>query len=101
MAKSEQKVKNLVAKIRNGNLMLPKIQHWYVWKSTDVGNLFDSLYKRYPSGLILARETDEPIKTHDVALAATAAPTRPLLLFDGRPRFTSLPAMMNGEGIEV
>ena len=54
MAKSEQKVRDLVAKIRNGELMLPEMQRGYVWKSTDVRNLFDSLYRGYPSGVILA-----------------------------------------------
>ena len=101
MAKSEQKVRDLVAKIRNGELMLPEMQRGYVWKSTDVRNLFDSLYRGYPSGVILAWETDEPVETRDFAVGATAAPTRPLLLLDGQQRLTSLAAVMNGEGVQV
>ena len=90
MAKSEQKVRDLVAKIRNGELMLPEMQRGYVWKSTDVRNLFDSLYRGYPSGVILAWETDEPVETRDFAVESTTAPTRPLLLLDGQQRLTSL-----------
>lgn len=101
MAKSEQKVRDLVAKIRNGELMLPEMQRGYVWKSTDVRNLFNSLYRGYPSGVILAWETDEPVETRDFAVESTTAPTRPLLLLDGQQRLTSLAAVMNGEGVRV
>lgn len=101
MTKSEQRVRDLVAKIHNGELMLPEMQRGYVWKSTDVRNLFDSLYRGYPSGVILAWETNEQVKTRNFAVDSISAPTRPLLLLDGQQRLTSLAAIMNGEGVRV
>lgn len=101
MGKSEQKVSDLVAKIRNGELLLPEMQRSYVWKSKDVRNLFDSLYRGYPSGVILAWETDEPVETREFAISTAVSPTRPLLLLDGQQRLTSLASVMNGEGVKV
>nr|WP_244500113.1 DUF262 domain-containing protein [Methyloceanibacter superfactus] len=36
------------------------MQRRYVWRSTRVRDLLDSLYRGYPSGAILLWETDEP-----------------------------------------
>jgi len=54
MAKTDYKVSELVAKIRQGELQLPEMQRRYVWTSTKVRDLLDSLYRGYPSGVILA-----------------------------------------------
>jgi hypothetical protein len=87
---------------KRGELRLPEIQRHYVWKSTRVRDLLDSLYRGYPSGSILMWETDEPIPTRDFAISqdATAFAGRKLLL-DGQQRLTSLTAVVNGEPITV
>jgi uncharacterized protein with ParB-like and HNH nuclease domain len=56
MAKAEATVDKLVAMIERGELQLPEIQRRYVWRSTRVRDLLDSLYRGYPSGAILLWE---------------------------------------------
>jgi hypothetical protein len=87
---------------KRGELRLPEIQRQYVWVATRVRDLFDSLYRGYPSGSILVWETDEPIPTRDFAIAqeSTAFAGRKLLL-DGQQRLTSLTAVLNGESVTV
>jgi len=92
----------LVDMYKRGEMRLPEIQRHYVWRATRVRDLFDSLYRGYPSGSILMWETDEPVPTRDGAIAqdATAFAGRKLLL-DGQQRLTSLTAVLNGEPVQV
>ena len=60
MAKAEASVEELVSMIERGELRLPEMQRQYVWRSTRVRDLLDSLYRGYPSGAILLWETDVP-----------------------------------------
>jgi uncharacterized protein with ParB-like and HNH nuclease domain len=53
MAKAEATVEELVGMIERGELRLPEMQRRYVWRSTRVRDLLDSLYRGYPSGAIL------------------------------------------------
>lgn len=50
MAKAEATVEELVGMIDRGELRLPEMQRRYVWRSTRVRDLLDSLYRGYPSG---------------------------------------------------
>lgn len=92
----------LVDMYKRGELRLPEIQRQYVWRSTRVRDLMDSLYRGYPSGSVLVWETDEPIPTRDFAVAqeTTAFAGRKLLL-DGQQRLTALTAVLNGEQVKV
>lgn len=93
---------SLVDMYKRGELRLPEIQRHYVWQATRVRDLFDSLYRCYPSGSILMWETDEPVPTRDFAISqdSTAFAGRKLLL-DGQQRLTSLAAVINGENVSV
>ena len=51
------------------------MQRRYVWRSTRVRDLLDSLYRGYPSGAILIWETDEPVPEQDFAVASRPIPT--------------------------
>ncbi len=95
-------ISTLVDMYKTGALRLPEIQRHYVWRSTRVRDLLDSLYRGYPSGSILMWETDEPVPTRDGAIAqdTTAFAGRKLLL-DGQQRITSLTAVLNGEQVKV
>ncbi len=87
---------------KRGELRLPEIQRHFVWRSTRVRDLLDSLYRGYPSGSILMWETDEPIPTRDSAVAQdTNAFVGRKLLLDGQQRLTSLTAVINGEHVTV
>jgi hypothetical protein len=91
--------------IERGDLQLPEMQRKYVWTQTKVRDLLDSLYRDYPSGLIL---TWQPPHDADVETRAFAVDTdreddsKPkLLLLDGQQRLTSLSSILRGEPVTV
>lgn len=102
MAKAEASVEELVGMIERGELQLPEMQRRYVWRSTRVRDLLDSLYRGYPSGAILLWETDEDVPMQEFAVGQKTNPyqnTR--LLLDGQQRLTSLSAVIRGEPVSV
>jgi hypothetical protein len=103
MQKTDISVRELVDKVQRGELTLPEMQRRYVWPGTRVRDLLDSLYRGYPSGVILVWETDEEIATRELAVKATKNPTtsQKLLLLDGQQRITSLSAILSGDPVHV
>lgn len=102
MAKAEATVEELVGMIARGELRLPEMQRRYVWRSTRVRDLLDSLYRGYPSGAILLWETDEGVPLQDFAVSQRGNPyTSTRLLLDGQQRLTSLSAVIRGESVLV
>src|ERR1039458_2481718 len=102
MAKAEASVEELVGMIERGELRLPEMQRRYVWRSTRVRDLLDSLYRGYPSGAILLWETDEIVPLQDFAVAQQANPYQSTrLLLDGQQRLTSLSSVIRGEPVSV
>lgn len=102
MAKAEATVEELVGMIERGELRLPEMQRRYVWRSTRVRDLVDSLYRGYPSGAILLWETDEVVPLQEFAIEQQVNPYRSTrLLLDGQQRLTSLSAVIRGERVSV
>lgn len=102
LAKIDTTVGHLVDMIQRGELRLPEMQRRYVWTSTRVRDLLDSLYRGYPSGTILVWETDLERPTRDLAVAQDESPFATFkLLLDGQQRLTSLSAVIRGEPIRV
>lgn len=102
MAKAEASVEELVGMIERGELRLPEMQRQYVWRSTRVRDLMDSLYRGYPSGAILLWETDEDVPLRDFSVSQKANPYQSTrLLLDGQQRLTSLSAVIRGEPVQV
>jgi hypothetical protein len=102
MARVDVTVEELVSKIESGELRLPEMQRRYVWRSTRVRDLLDSLYRGYPSGAILIWETDEPVPEQGFAVGQQANPyAKTQLLLDGQQRLTSLSAVIRGEPVQV
>lgn len=101
MAKVDYKVSVLVEKIARQELQLPEMQRKYVWTATKVRDLLDSLYRGYPSGVILAWEPAGRVETTEFAVATEAGGMKPLLLLDGQQRLTSLSAVLRGEPVKV
>ena len=102
MAKAEASVEELVGMIERGELRLPEMQRRYVWRSTRVRDLLDSLYRGYPSGAILLWETDDVVPLQEFAVEQQGNPypsTR--LLLDGQQRLTSLSAVIRGKTVTV
>lgn len=102
MAKAEASVEELVGMIERGELRLPEMQRRYVWRSTRVRDLLDSLYRGYPSGAILLWETDETVPLQEFAVTQQANPYQSTrLLLDGQQRLTSLAAVIQGKPVSV
>lgn len=102
MARTEASVQELVSMIERGKLRLPEMQRRYVWRSTRVRDLLDSLYRGYPSGAILVWETDEAVPLQDFAVSQEARTSGSAqLLLDGQQRLTSLSAVIRGIPVEV
>lgn len=102
MAKAEATVEELVGMIERGELRLPEMQRRYVWRSTRVRDLLDSLYRGYPSGTILLWQTDEAVPQQEFAVAQQGNPYQSTrLLLDGQQRLTSLSAVIRGEPVSV
>lgn len=102
MAKSEATVEELVSMIERGELRLPEMQRRYVWRSTRVRDLLDSLYRGYPSGAILLWETEEKVPLQEFAVEQERNPYQATrLLLDGQQRLTSLSAVIRGQPVSV
>ncbi len=88
--------------ISRGELRLPEMQRRYVWTSTRVRDLLDSLYRAYPSGSILVWETDQAQPSRNLAVQQAFSPfAGHKLLLDGQQRLTSLSAVLRGEPVIV
>jgi len=46
-------ISTLLGYVKDGTIAIPEIQRPFVWDSTKVRNLIDSLYKGYPVGYII------------------------------------------------
>ena len=79
MAKQEATVDELVGMISRGELRLPEMQRRYVWRSSRVRDLLDSLYRKYPSGTILIWETGDPVPLQDMAVSQKKADSKRLV----------------------
>ncbi|RWX72688.1 MAG: hypothetical protein Metus_0765 [Candidatus Methanosuratincola subterraneus] len=53
LERTDKPVSVLLEELRKGELGLPEIQRGYVWNGPQARDLVDSLYREYPSGLIL------------------------------------------------
>lgn len=102
MATQEAKVEELVSMIERGELRLPEMQRHYVWRATRVRDLFDSLYRGYPSGTILIWDTDEDVPGREMSVDQREnAYSNTRLLLDGQQRLTSLLAVTRGSQVTV
>ena len=102
MAKGEATVGELIDMIKRKEIELPEMQRRYVWKSTKVRDLLDSLYRGYPSGAILLWDTDEQVETQGFAVGQEGSSFhKSKLLLDGQQRLTSLSAVLRGEPVVV
>ena len=102
MAKAERSVQDLVNQIKRREIVLPEMQRRYVWKSSQVRDLVDSLYRGYPSGAILLWETPGEVQLQSFAVEQDGSPIgSQQLLLDGQQRLTSLTALLTGEDLVV
>lgn len=102
MAKQDISIEDLVGKINREEIVLPEMQRRYVWTSTKVRDLLDSLYRKYPSGTILVWETEGNGISRNLDIQQNKSPlSTKLLLLDGQQRLTSLTALLTGNPVKV
>lgn len=93
MAKYEVKqtaVSQLLSDVRSDKIAIPELQRPFVWKTSQVRDLMDSLYKGYPVGyLITWHSVGAKLKGGQVA-------AHQQILIDGQQRVTALRAAIAG-----
>jgi len=93
-------LKDLIMEVENGKLGLPELQRGYVWKTTKVRDLLDSMLKGYPIGyLMIWDSSDDPDKSKQIGTNSKAYSAPKSLVIDGQQRLTSLFAVMRGKEI--
>lgn len=86
-------VDTLIAYIKDGQIAIPEIQRPFVWDSTKVRDLIDSLYAGFPVGYIIVW------KNPDVRLKDGTISSGKKILIDGQQRITALQAAIVGEPV--
>ncbi len=86
-------VSTLLGYVSDGTIAIPEIQRPFVWDTTKVRDLIDSLYKEFPVGYIITW------KSPDVKLKDGSASEGKQILIDGQQRITALTASLLGEEV--
>ena len=86
-------VSNILNWVQEKEIAIPEIQRPFVWDSTKVRDLMDSLYRGYPIGYIIAW------KNPDVRLKDGSVSNGKKVLIDGQQRITALRAAILGQTI--
>lgn len=88
------RIEELVDRVKQGDIKIPRFQRPFVWKRRAVLDLFDSVYRQYPIGSILLWLTNEKLASErhlgdlEIAERPDIYPTNYLL--DGQQRLSSL-----------
>lgn len=86
-------IETLISWVKSGEIAIPEIQRPFVWSSTKVRDLMDSLYQGYPIGYIIAWRNPN-IKLKDGSLSEGKK-----ILIDGQQRVTALTATIIGQQV--
>lgn len=97
LERTDKPVSVLLEELGGGVLGLPEIQRSYVWNRPQARDLIDSLYREYPSGLILLWKPKELPELRDAAIQQNTNQTPDFLVLDGQQRLTSLKKVFDGE----
>lgn len=84
-------IEGLLAAVRAGEIAIPEIQRPFVWDSTKVRDLMDSLYQGFPVGYLITW------RNPDVRLKDGKMSDGKKILIDGQQRVTALTAAILGE----
>jgi len=81
----------LLSWVRSGEIAIPEIQRPFVWDSSKVRDLMDSLYKGFPVGYVIAWRNPN-VRLKDGSLSEGKK-----ILIDGQQRVTALKAAILGD----
>lgn len=84
-------IETILAWVKSGEIAIPEIQRPFVWNSSKVRDLMDSLYQGYPIGYIIAWKNPN-IQLKDGSLSEGKK-----VLIDGQQRITALTAALLGQ----
>lgn len=88
---NQQPIQIILAWVKSGEIAIPEIQRPFVWDSSKVRDLMDSLYQGYPVGYVIAW------KNPNVRLKDGSLSEGKKILIDGQQRVTALTAAILGE----
>ncbi|WP_192820454.1 DUF262 domain-containing protein [Rufibacter sp. LB8] len=84
-------IETVLAWVKSGEIAIPEIQRPFVWDSSKVRDLMDSLYQGYPVGYVIAWKNPN-VKLKDGTLSDGKK-----VLIDGQQRITALTAAILGQ----
>ncbi len=90
-AVNQQLIETLLAWVNSGEIAIPEIQRPFVWDSSKVRDLMDSLYQGYPIGYVIAWRNPN-VRLKDGSLSEGKK-----ILIDGQQRVTALTAAILGQ----
>lgn len=97
LERTDKPVSVLLEELDRGELGLPEIQRTYVWNRPQARDLIDSLYREYPSGLILLWKPDELPELRWPSSDGRDESRLNYLILDGQQRLTSLKRVFEGD----
>ena len=86
-------VETLLSNIKSGNIAIPEMQRPFVWDSSKVRDLVDSLYVGFPVGYIIVWQNP------DVKLKDGTKSSGKKVLIDGQQRITAMAAAIVGQEV--
>lgn len=88
---NQHHISTFLAFVKDGQIAIPEVQRPFVWDSTKVRDLMDSLYKGYPIGYVITWQNPN-VRLKDGKLSEGKK-----ILIDGQQRITALRAAILGE----
>jgi len=88
-------IQTLINDIDHGKIALPDIQRPFVWDTTKVRDLFDSIYRGYPVGYLLFWENVNDNNRKEIGTDKKESNAKSLII-DGQQRLTALFATIKG-----
>lgn len=92
-AVNQHQISTFLAFVKDGQIAIPEVQRPFVWDSSQVRDLLDSLYKGYPVGYVITWQNPN-VRLKDGKLSAGKK-----ILIDGQQRITALRASILGEEV--
>lgn len=89
----QQPVETLLTWVKSGQVAIPEMQRPFVWDSTKVRDLLDSLYKGFPVGYLITWQSA------DVGLKDGSKSSYRQILIDGQQRITAMTAALLGQPV--
>lgn len=89
----QHSVETLLSWVKSGQVAIPEMQRPFVWDSTKVRDLLDSLYNGFPIGYLITWQSA------DVGLKDGSKSTFRQILIDGQQRITAMTAALVGQQV--